>query len=1101
MAANVEKLLLKIKADLADLKQLQVELANVRKQGQETSSSLTSAFAGVAKVFGALKLKGVFDSAVADARNLERTVLGLQATARLTGNNFRELNKQVQDLASDGVLSIDRASQSMKVLLAQGLSANKAFELIDAAKKVGSFNNIVGDTGQSVQDFIKFLQTGSAELAENLDPSLVKVVKSLGGYEKVANNAAAKQQLINAVIAKGKSLTEDYAKFLDSGAQAQVNFDSATLKLSQTFGSKLAPAYSAIQNGLAKLKNGITDFVASFKSSTVSIVAGTALAIVALQGVGGALSVLSVKAGGALSVLSVKAAAAWAVILGPLSLIVAAIGAVALATKALQDRFGNTKGQDLLEERKALLDIKAKQDLTITQKERLKQLNGEIAKSYDPILEKLGLQNRSLEDQLRIVRAIDKAREEAKESTEDAVKLETTLRQRIADREAILKAEGNRTDFSGFTESQLLERTDRINRLAQAIEEDKAALAAIEVVGGKGAGATPLASGSGKFVEARYTDLETELKKSLSDFERTIDIVNAREAKALERLANPEKLKGESAAVYKRRVEKFRESDEFKAQRAEIESRAGQERADAAAKQNEIFENGIARVRQSQAEFIEDRTTAELEALKQKTIQEEGNVFRLLNAKQISEKEAESQLQKIREANARKTVKIYMDSLTASLNAGGQIANALTKVTRGDAAGFGEGLSGLGGLGSGLSGLGVIEADGTASKYLGAAGIAGTAASAVVGIGSALGSLFGKSDEERRKEAAEQAKRDEEVKKILEAQEGYQKSLLALQEAQAQLPFNDLNRQLRLIDIQAQQKQVAGVAQETIEKERLEARKTLVSSVIQQKASAIGEGRLFSNIGSTPEELIGVLSEGERLRTLVTPLASLLQQLRDSVYNGSAQSTTALQELVFQELTRLGYPSGFRQINATTRFGEYDERLYSTTDESNLTTQDKLVRTLLQSGGTNFSELNIDIKTAENLLGAIETQLEIDKSIADSTKKTSENTKKLDLLDPRKLSFIDLVRNSVFSQGLKVDFQKVQLPTAVSSTILASATSPAVPSDTLAAMRRMVDLMDEANDYLAVIAENTNKNSTDDVDISDNRLIGRINSIKGRSIS
>ena len=1090
MAANVEKLLLKIKADLADLKQLQVELANVRKQGQETSSSLTSAFAGVAKVFGALKLKGVFDSAVADARNLERTVLGLQATARLTGNNFRELNKQVQDLASDGVLSIDRASQSMKVLLAQGLSANKAFELIDAAKKVGSFNNIVGDTGQSVQDFIKFLQTGSAELAENLDPSLVKVVKSLGGYEKVANNAAAKQQLINAVIAKGKSLTEDYAKFLDSGAQAQVNFDSATLKLSQTFGSKLAPAYSAIQNGLAKLINGITDFVASFKSSTVSIVAGTALAIVALQGVGGALSVLSVKA-----------AAAWAVILGPLSLIVAAIGAVALATKALQDRFGNTKGQDLLEERKALLDIKAKQDLTITQKERLKQLNGEIAKSYDPILEKLGLQNRSLEDQLRIVRAIDKAREEAKESTEDAVKLETTLRQRIADREAILKAEGNRTDFSGFTESQLLERTDRINRLAQAIEEDKAALAAIEVVGGKGAGATPLASGSGKFVEARYTDLETELKKSLSDFERTIDIINAREAKALERLANPEKLKGESAAVYKRRVEKFRESDEFKAQRAEIESRAGQERADAAAKQNEIFENGIARVRQSQAEFIEDRTTAELEALKQKTIQEEGNVFRLLNAKQISEKEAESQLQKIREANARKTVKIYMDSLTASLNAGGQIANALTKVTRGDAAGFGEGLSGLGGLGSGLSGLGVIEADGTASKYLGAAGIAGTAASAVVGIGSALGSLFGKSDEERRKEAAEQAKRDEEVKKILEAQEGYQKSLLALQEAQAQLPFNDLNRQLRLIDIQAQQKQVAGVAQETIETERLEARKTLVSSVIQQKATAIGEGRLFSNIGSTPEELIGVLSEGERLRTLVTPLASLLQQLRDSVYNGSAQSTTALQELVFQELTRLGYPSGFRQINATTRFGEYDERLYSTTDESNLTTQDKLVRTLLQSGGTNFSELNIDIKTAENLLGAIETQLEIDKSIADSTKKTAENTKKLDLLDPRKLSFIDLVRNSVFSQGLKVDFQKVQLPTAVSSTILASATSPAVPSDTLAAMRRMVDLMDEANDYLAVIAENTNKNSTDDVDISDNRLIGRINSIKGRSIS
>jgi len=1095
MAADVEKLLVQIRADLKDLKQLQVELANVRKQGQETSSSLTGAFAGVAKVFGALKLKGVFDSAVADARNLERTVLGLQATARLTGNNFRELNKQVQDLASDGVLSIDRASQSMKVLLAQGLSANKAFELIDAAKKVGSFNNIVGDTGQSVQDFIKFLQTGSAELAENLDPSLVKVVKSLGGYEKVANNAAAKQQLINAVIAKGKSLTEDYAKFLDSGAQAQVNFDNATLKLSQTFGSKLAPAYSAIQNGLAKLINGITDFVASFKSSTVSIVAGTALAIVALQGVGGALSVLSVKA-----------AAAWAVILGPLSLIVAAIGAVALATKALQDRFGNTKGQDLLEERKALLDIKAKQDLTITQKERLKQLNGEIAKSYDPILEKLGLQNRSLEDQLRIVRAIDKAREEAKESTEDAVKLETTLRQRIADREAILKAEGNRTDFSGFTESQLLERTDRINRLAQAIEEDKAALAAIEVVGGKGAGATPLASGGGKFVEARYTDLEAELKKSLSDFEKTIDIINAREAKALERLANPEKLKGESAAVYKRRVEKFRESDEYKSQRAEIESRAGQERADAAAKQNEIFENGISRARQAQAEFLEKKADAEMEALQQQYNEQIANVYRLVNAKQISERQAEKQLQEIREANVRKAAKIQAESFARTLQSANTLVRGFADLVK--AQDIGGGLSGLGGISQGLAGL---------SPKLAALGPVGQGLSAVGGIVSIFSGLFGKSEEERRREAEAQRLRDEEAKALLQLQVNYTKSMLELQESQANLPFQALRRQLRLADLRQQQNILSGIDPAEAERINREEKLSLVQSTLVEQGGKISEGSLFSGTEATAEGLTAFLTEREREAPLIKAAEALIAdvqnvssvnpnnlnfglytQARDRI--GSLGLSQTLREAYFEKL------GGLLEQNIQRWIGSLGLS-QTLRDYWNRRVRETAANLNFNLGGDTgrvdrlLSETRIDTQRGEELLSLLEQQNRLQIDIKKSTAETAANTRKLELLDPRKISFIDLVRNSIFSRGLNVDYGNVQLPSTVSATVLASASSPAVPSDTLSAMRKMVELMDEANDYLAVIAENTNKSSTDDVDISDNRLVGRINNIRSRSIS
>jgi len=148
-----------------------------------------------------------------------------------------------------------------------------------------------------------------------------------------------------------------------------------------------------------------------------------------------------------------------------------------------------------------------------------------------------------------------------------------------------------------------------------------------------------------------------------------------------------------------------------------------------------------------------------------------------------------------------------------------------------------------------------------------------------------------------------------------------------------------------------------------------------------------------------------------------------------------------------------------------------------------------------------LSETRIDTQRGEELLSLLEQQNRLQIDIKKSTAETAANTRKLELLDPRKISFIDLVRNSIFSRGLNVDYGNVQLPSTVSATVLASASSPAVPSDTLSAMRKMVELMDEANDYLAVIAENTNKSSTDDVDISDNRLVGRINNIRSRSIS
>ena len=249
----------------ADLKDLEAGFKKGEQLGAEagkkTGSKFSQAFGAVVSAVAGAQIVGAMKTAFDAANKLEKTMLGLQATAKLTGQSFAVLSKSVNDLAKDGVMNIDQAAQSMKVLAAQGVNAQKSFEFLEAAKKVSAFNNIVGDAGQGVQDFVKFLQTGSAELAENMDPSIVAVVKRLGGYAAVTADATKKQQLMNAVIEKGGKLTGDYDKFLKSGGQSQVAFAGAATTLAQTFGQKLQPAMAAAYNMGAKILTWVSDII------------------------------------------------------------------------------------------------------------------------------------------------------------------------------------------------------------------------------------------------------------------------------------------------------------------------------------------------------------------------------------------------------------------------------------------------------------------------------------------------------------------------------------------------------------------------------------------------------------------------------------------------------------------------------------------------------------------------------------------------------------------------------------------------------------------------------------------------------------------------
>jgi hypothetical protein len=1067
MANSVEKLLLEIRADMRDLKTLKEELKTIKNEASDTGKSvgdsLKSAIGGLVAGVSALKIKSVMDSAVSEFNKLEKTMLGLQATAKLTGNNFEGLKSKVNDLAKDGVLSIDQASTAMKTLLAQGIQVDKAFSLLDAAKKVGAFNNIVGDTGQAVADFVKFLQTGSAELAENLDPSIVKVVKSLGGYEKVASDATAKQKLINAVIEKGSKLTGDYEKFLSSGAQAQVTFNSASTALSQTLGQKLQPAYNALYKAGTAVLEGLTKLIGALDSTTVSVVAFGAAGFAAIAGFAKTAALLPGIFGGIGA--SITAA------LGPIGAVIAAIGGAIIIVNKLRREWGDSKDRELLNERNALIQqIGALQNAgdktkeLAAAKERLSQINNTLVASYAPLLKALDAENLSIEKKIALIDALEKAKKR--------LTVESDLKDRSLEE---LKAKSKELDAEIAKGSRLVAAgkisKERFEEELSKVAAEKAIVEAeIESRVGTSTSTTktPVTVPATKFIEARYIELRDELKKADDDFKKTLAVIEARRKSELKKTKDP-------------------------ARKAEIEQQAQFEVESATKKRQEIQDDAISQIRQQQAEYLEQRVQAELEAEKQRFNAQIANVYRLAEAKQISDKEAEEQIQKLREQHARNNAKIYADSFARTMQSADAIARGFAGIV--NAKDAGGALSGFGGMAQGLSGL---------SPALSALGPIGAGIGAAGSIVSTLTSLFGKSEEQRQREAEEQRRRDEEARKLLELQANYQKAMLALQEAQAKLPFENLQRNLRLADIQAQQEILAGGDKTAIEARRLARRQELMQAVLSEQAGTIAGDALFKDVQATPESLTRFLSERAAQQPSVNLIKTIIDQL--VAYRGSAAGLRDLTDVLY------GQASGLSGSVPAELLNEVLNKVTLARDAmNNFAAQgydlNKVQITTIDYGlfgkrtDDLISEITRDTATAESLLSVIQESLANQIAIEENTRKTAENTAKLTQLDERRTSFLDLGNRRIFSQGLNVDFQRVKLPDSVATTILATSPAPVVVSDTVSELKKVVSGIEEMNEWLAIIAANTDNRANTNTGDFDNYLIRKLAEIRARRIS
>lgn len=487
-------------------------------------------------------------------------------------------------------------------------------------------------------------------------------------------------------------------------------------------------------------------------------------------------------------------------------------------------------------------------------------------------------------------------------------------------------------------------------------------------------------------------------------------------------------------------------------------------------------------LRSAYAEYIEDKAMADKLALDKQTDDAIRAVRLQEEAGELIKEQAEYRIGKIREKQIQKEAALRAQYATDTLNGANTVINAAKGVGTGGLGGaasaFGGAAGGAGSLGKDLEGLELLKAGGGLSNALGALGTAAPVLGAFGAIASTLGGLFGKSDEERAREAAETQRRQEEQLKILELQANYQKDMLALQEAAAKTPFENLNRNLRLIDIQSQQQKLSGVDEATIERQRLAARQGAFSSILSEQGGKIAEGALFGDVQATPESLIAFMNKRAEQALAISQFNALIQGTQDP--NTSINRLNAIYSLaqgyagkIPQEL----FNTGMKGLQVAVDFmnpskGVTSEDVFSAISNT-------------RSAATGLlSEISIDTSRAESLVSVLEQSLANQQEIKNNTKRTADNTGRL--TNMRENNILDLAGGGIrgFGSFFRGAFNSVDsivnprmpalaTPSAISNSLSVASLTRSWQDRAADGIENLVKIQTEALRLLAEIALNT----------------------------
>ena len=197
----------------------------------------------------------------------------LQATARAFNQDVGKSTKVMNELASDGLLTVKQASEGLRYLIQSGYTVEQAENMAKAMKDIGAYNNTIGDLGQAFVDAAKGIRTGRVQLTDNLG-----LTERFSQIMKRANidisNGIDLQSNYNQRAAFYNSLMQQRIKFEGDAKRSSSDLSGEWLKLKNqmfTTTGDLGKAFETPFRGFMSLSTVVLGTVSILTKSIVSM--------------------------------------------------------------------------------------------------------------------------------------------------------------------------------------------------------------------------------------------------------------------------------------------------------------------------------------------------------------------------------------------------------------------------------------------------------------------------------------------------------------------------------------------------------------------------------------------------------------------------------------------------------------------------------------------------------------------------------------------------------------------------------------------------------------------------------------------------------------
>lgn len=188
------------------------------------------------------------------ASQYEIALKGLASVSQAFGQDSDKATAYARQLSSDGLIPLNKASETLKNLISTGYSLDEAFQLANALKNIAAFNNVVGDVGDAMVTSSRGFRINSIELIDNsgLTERLSSMLKkaNVDISQGIALTESSTQRLAvkNAIMKEYLKFENDAAKLTETYAGKQAQANTAIKEAQESFGQFLDGPGKAFQD-------------------------------------------------------------------------------------------------------------------------------------------------------------------------------------------------------------------------------------------------------------------------------------------------------------------------------------------------------------------------------------------------------------------------------------------------------------------------------------------------------------------------------------------------------------------------------------------------------------------------------------------------------------------------------------------------------------------------------------------------------------------------------------------------------------------------------------------------------------------------------------